>query len=123
MSTRPDKNQVHAGTSAGARLDDGEPATIALTGRLDALRALLLRSELDELVACAASEARGVLVDLSAVVFVDSAALAALVRLRRQCIDAGLDLALVKPRHADALRIFRLTQFDEVFVMLERRPR
>ncbi len=93
--------------------------TIALSGRLDALRALPLRSELDDLVVAAAGGAQGVVVDLSDVVFVDSAALAALVRLRRQCVDAHLDLKFVKPRHTDALRIFRLTQFDEVFVMLD----
>ena len=62
------------------------------------------------------------MVDLTEVTFVDSAALAALVRLRRQCATAGLELKFVKPRHADALRIFRLTQFDEVFVMLDGSP-
>lgn len=97
--------------------------TIALHGRLDALRALPLRTEFDELVAGAAAQASGaVLVDLTEVDFVDSAALAALVRLRRQCATAGLDLKFVKPRHQDALRIFRLTQFDEVFVMLDPEP-
>lgn len=98
-------------------------ATIVLTGRLDALRAVPLRGELDDLVARAAAAAQGVAVDLTDVVFVDSAALAALVRLRRQCSDAGLGLVLVRPRHVEALRIFRLTQFDEVFVMVDGRPR
>ncbi len=99
--------------------DAHEVVTLALSGRLDALRALPLRAELDNLVVAAAGGAQGVLIDLSDVVFVDSAALAALVRLRRQCADAGLDLKFVKPRHSEALRIFRLTQFDEVFVMLD----
>ena len=109
---------------AGTALDGPDGGTtLALSGRLDALRALPLRAELDELVVQAATHDRRVLVDLSEVDFVDSAALAALVRLRRQCADAGVDLALVSPRHPDALRIFRLTQFDEVFVMLESRPR
>ena len=123
MTRRPDP-AVGATPPAGTALDDPHHgATLVLAGRLDALRALPLRAELDELVVQAATHERRVLVDLSEVDFVDSAALAALVRLRRQCLDAGVDLALVRPRHPDAQRIFRLTQFDEVFVMLESRPR
>lgn len=123
MSTDADQARVPAVPGAGWSLAAADVESVALTGRLDALRALLLRAELDELLVRAAGGARGVLVDLRDVVFVDSAALAALVRLRRRCIDAGLDLALVKPRERDAMRIFRLTQFDEVFVMLDDRPR
>lgn len=93
--------------------------TIALDGRLDALRALQLRSAFDDVVVQAAANARGVMVDLVEVTFVDSAALATLVRLRRQCATAGLELKFIKPRNSDALRIFRLTQFDEVFVMVD----
>lgn len=120
MTPRPD-HPVLGGAASPLAPARGH-VTLSLAGRLDALRALPLRAELDELVVGAAAAGRGVLIDLTDVTFVDSAALAALVRLRRRCADAGLDLALVKPSHVDALRIFRLTQFDEVFVMLDRRP-
>jgi anti-sigma B factor antagonist len=96
---------------------------LVLEGRLDALRAFSLRSQFDDLVAEAvAGAAREILIDLSDVTFVDSAALAALVRLRRKCGETRLGLKFVKPQHSDALRIFRLTQFDEVFTMLDREP-
>ncbi len=122
------QDQAMSGTSArpGTRPPPAVDGAIslALSGRLDALRALPLRAELEALVAGAVdSGAPGVLIDLSQAVFVDSAALAALVRLRRRCADVGLDLTLVKPRHPDAFRIFRLTQFDEVFVMIDSSPR
>lgn len=123
MTSRPDREPGPPAPDALPALDRAGDVCIALEGRLDALRALPLRAELDELVVAAAAHARGVLVDLTDVVFVDSAALAALVRLRRQCVDADLQLSFVKPLHSDALRIFRLTQFDEVFVMLDGRPR
>ncbi len=59
------------------------------------------------------------LVDLSDVEFVDSAGLAALIRARREVESAGGAIVLVSPRRRDALRVFRLTQFDAVFRMVE----
>lgn len=112
----------HRPEAQPAGADDGRALTIRLEGRLDALRALALRAELDEVVGKAAPERRDVIVDLTDVTFLDSAALAALVRLRRQCADAVVDLKLVKPRQREALRIFWLTKFDEVFVMLDGVP-
>ena len=53
--------------------------------------------------------------------FVDSAGLAALVRARRDARAAGGDVVLVRPADDNALRVFRLTQFDEVFQMVDAR--
>jgi anti-sigma B factor antagonist len=61
-------------------------------------------------------------VDLSAVVFVDSAGLAALVRGLKDARLAGGDLRLVRPGADEAMRVFRLTRFDRVFELLDRKP-
>ncbi|TFD30669.1 STAS domain-containing protein [Cryobacterium cryoconiti] len=109
-------------------LDDSQPtlsasltfpatglAIVALTGRLDAVAAPELRLRLTEadVAGCA-----NVVFDLSAVTFVDSAGLAVLVWLRRRCRAEGGDVVLVSPDLVDAMRVFRLTQFDQVFRML-----
>ena len=105
---------------AGAS-SDGRTTTVTLTGRLDALEAPVLRTELDRVLAGHASgHAPHVVVDLADVDFVDSAALAVLVRLRRGTTAAGGLLTLVRPDSEDAMRVFRLTQFDRVFTMTRR---
>jgi anti-sigma B factor antagonist len=106
---------VDGGASATAWSADRSAVTLTLAGRLDAVRAPALRAGFDQVVADGAEQ---VVVDLSAVEFVDSAALAALVRLRRRCTAAGATLTLVRPESEEALRIFQLTQFDRVFTMV-----
>ena len=93
-----------------------EVKEITLTGRLDAVEAAPLRSTIGEHLA---SGHNRIVVDLSAVEFVDSAGLAALViGMKRARLEGG-DLRLVRPRHPDALRVFALTKFDDVFHMLD----
>ena len=90
-------------------------AIVALTGRLDAVASPELRLRLTEadVAGCA-----NVVFDLSAVTLVDSAGLAVLVWLRRRNRAGGGDVVLVSPDLVDAMRVFRLTQFDQVFRML-----
>jgi len=90
-------------------------AIVRLTGRLDAVDSPELRRRLegDDVVGCAI-----IVIDLSAVTFVDSAGLAVLVWLRRRSRAQGGDVVLVRPDLAEAMRVFRLTQFDQVFRML-----
>lgn len=89
-------------------------ATITATGRLDAAEAAPLRAAVGDHLARGITR---IIVDLSAVEFVDSAGLAALViGMKRARLEGG-DLRLVAPRHPDARRVFALTKFDEVFVM------
>ncbi len=88
--------------------------TMALDGRLDALEAGQLRGILSETIE------RGdvnIAIDLSAVDFVDSAGLAALVKGMKDARQAGGDVKLVAPKSADAMRVFELTRFDRVFEM------
>lgn len=91
-------------------------ATIKIEGRLDAVRAVDLRTEIagavdDRIVR--------IVVDLSEAEFVDSAGLAALAKGMKDCRTEGGDLRIVSPRHEDATRVFALTRFDQVFTMGE----
>lgn len=102
-------------TSAGS----GAAAVVTVTGRLDAMEAPVLRAELGRLIT---GGIRDLVVDLADVEFVDSAGLAVLVRARRDLRAVGSDVVLVRPATEDAMRVFRLTQFDEVFLMVDARP-
>jgi len=84
-------------------------------GRLDAVEAPALRQQLAAIFDAGAVT---VVIDLVGVTFIDSAGLAALVRARRDAQSAGGDLVLIRPADEAALRVFRLTQFDEVFQMV-----
>ena len=97
---------------------DGVSATVVLLGRLDAVEAPDLREQFAEIIRAGAIT---VVVDLVGVTFIDSAGLAALVRARRDTQSAGGGLVLIRPADEAALRVFRLTQFDEVFQMVAHR--
>lgn len=89
-------------------------STINVDGRLDAMRAVDLRQEIDDAIA------RGIvrlIVDLSRASFVDSAGLAALAKGMKDCRSAGGDLRVVAATNPDAARVFQLTRFDQVFRM------
>ena len=88
--------------------------TVTLEGRLDALEAAPLRALLSDAIL---DGQINIAIDLSAVEFVDSAGLAALVKGMKETRRAGGDLKLVSPRSADAMRVFELTKFDQVFTM------
>lgn len=55
------------------------------------------------------------ILDLTEVEVLDSAALAVIVRMLKQLRRLGGDMKLVWPKHEHAKRIFELTQFDRVF--------
>ncbi|HEY4992447.1 MAG TPA: STAS domain-containing protein [Nakamurella sp.] len=93
-------------------------AVIVLTGRLDSVEAAGLRLELARVRDLGA---RTLIIDLVGVRFIDSAGLAALVVARREAQSAGGDVVLVRPASPEALRVFRLTQFDEVFRLVDSR--
>ncbi|MFJ4037527.1 STAS domain-containing protein [Microbacterium sp. NPDC090007] len=93
---------------------DGVYALVALVGRLDAVEAPRARRVLEDASVSAASR---LTVDLTDVDFVDSAGLAVLARARRDRALVGGSVTLIRPRSDDAMRVFRLTQFDQIFVM------
>jgi anti-sigma B factor antagonist len=85
---------------------------IAPQGRIDAFSAPELRKQLEAFIG--KNETKFVL-DLSAVTFLDSAGMAALVSLLKAAREAGGDVKLVWPNAETAQRILRLTRFDRVF--------
>lgn len=91
-------------------------ASVTLCGRLDAVSAVQLRRELE---GAFASEQFRIVVDLSAVEFVDSAGLAALASGMRRARQNGGDLRIVYPASQSARRVFALTRFDQVFVSVD----
>ncbi len=93
---------------------DGVYALVALAGRLDAVEAPTARRVLDGAPVASASR---LTVDLTDVDFIDSAGLAVLARARRDRNLVGGSVTLIRPRSDDAMRVFRLTQFDQIFVM------
>jgi len=91
-------------------------ATITVTGCLDSVESAPIRAALHEHLSEGTSK---IIVDLSAVTFMDCAGLAALViGMTRARLDGG-DVRLVSPRHPDARRVLGLTKFDEVFSMAD----
>ncbi|MDQ1287345.1 MAG: anti-sigma factor antagonist [Actinomycetota bacterium] len=98
-------------------VDDGDDrVSVVVTGpRLDAVEAAHLREVIEELLVAGTTR---LVVDLSGTGFVDSAGLACLVRAMTTLRRRGGDVALVRPASDDAWRVFRLTQFDEVFPII-----
>ena len=86
--------------------------TLRVAGRLDALEAAGLRRLLEGHLQDGQAN---IAVDLTDLEFLDSAGLAALVMGMKTARAAGGDLRLVWPSSADAMRIFELTSFDQVF--------
>ena len=97
-----------------ALLDGGE-RLFSLAGRLDAASAPALQAALEE--ALADGETR-LLVELSAIEFLDSTGLGILVGGLKAARKAGGDLRLVSPSPPVA-RLLRLTTLDRVFRVLE----
>lgn len=92
--------------------------TIRVTGRLDAARCPELRSEIDRRIADGCD---GLVIDLAEAIFIDSVGLAALVKAMRDANAIGATFVIVRPRSEDAMRVFRLSKFDEVFTMRNER--
>jgi anti-sigma B factor antagonist len=89
-------------------------AVVMPAGELDAFTAPELRSELHRLLEDAYT--RRLVVDLTAVTFLDSSALGVLVGALRRLRERGGELHLVQPRPT-ARRIFELTALDAVFTL------
>jgi anti-sigma B factor antagonist len=91
----------------------GSEARIALHGRFDAHESPALASWVDVRLAEGMSR---LAVDLSDVSFIDSTALAVLVKGMKRARAAGGDLAIVKPSQTVRV-ILELTRLDRAFVI------
>ena len=89
----------------------GDVYIVTLRGEIDAFTAPSLRDDLRHLVED--TGAVSVIVDLEAVVFLDSSALGALVGMLRRLRERDGELRIVQPSTA-AARIFELTGLDAV---------
>ena len=87
---------------------------VAPQERIDALSAPDLRQQLHALLDDGAAN---LVVDLSAVPFMDSAGMAVLVSALKRARSAGGDVRLVWPTAESARRIINLTRLDRVFPM------
>lgn len=85
---------------------------LRLAGRLDAANA----PALERTLTAARGEAPRLLLELSAVDFLDSSGLGALVGALKSCRRAGGDLRLAAPS-APVARLLRLTALDRVFAV------
>lgn len=88
--------------------------TIAPQGRLDTLRALEFRKQVQALLD---SGAKNLVLDLSQTPFLDSAGMAVLVSALKQCREQGGDARMVWPQAEPVKRILSLTKFDRIFEM------
>ena len=88
--------------------------TIAPQGRLDTLRALEFRQQMQAIID---SGVKNLVLDLSQTPFIDSAGMAVLVSALKQCRERGGDARMVWPQADPVRRILALTKFDRVFEM------
>jgi anti-anti-sigma factor len=89
---------------------------VAPQERIDALSGPQLRGRLHELLDDGVTN---LVVDLTAVPFMDSAGMAVLVSALKRARTEGGDVRLVWPAAEGARRIINLTRLDRVFVMAE----
>jgi len=90
--------------------DDGKAVVVSLSGEVDLESSPRLRELLLGLV----RDGRDVLVDLSAVTYIDSSGVASLIEAFQLARRSGPAFALVAPSAA-ALRVLQLARLDRVF--------
>lgn len=90
--------------------------TVAPHGRLDTLRAIEFRKQVQEIID---SGVHNLVLDLSETPFLDSAGMAVLVSALKQCREHGGDARMIWPQSEPVKRILALTKFDRVFEMKE----
>lgn len=98
-------------------IGDDDTVRVTLAGRFDVGEAPRVR---ETVLAAPVAGIPRMVIDLSGVSFLDSAGLAVLARARRDRVLSGRSLVLVRPASDDAMRVFRLTRFDEIFTMVDR---
>ena len=90
--------------------------SIVLSGRLDAFDAPALRKICDEYIEAGVIH---LVFNLADVKMIDSAGLAVLISALKRTRLGGGDVRLVWPKEEAAVRILKLTKFDQVFTSIE----
>ena len=95
-------------------MDATQVVTVVIKERLDSVSASEFKAE----IAIAAASAKGIVIDLAATTFIDSAGLGALVSLLKNCSQRGLRLYLagLTPQ---VRQIFELTRLYRLFDIFE----
>ncbi len=88
--------------------------TIKPDGRLDSFTAPKLRSQILEVLE---EGTQFLCLDLRELLFIDSAGIAVLVNALKRSRQQGGDTKLVAPLNPEAMRMFELTKFDQIFDM------
>ncbi len=101
-------------TSSTHQPDSGI-ATLVISGRFDAHQVTQVQQEVDSLLA---GGARYIIIDLADVNFVDSSALAVMVRGMKRCRERNGELLLCAMRQPVRI-IFELTRMDRAFRIFE----
>lgn len=91
------------------------PATIVLTGEIDASNASTISTQVQQALS---TDAQHIVLDLSAVSFFDSTGLGALIAARTACGDAGTQLSLRAPS-PQVRRILDLTATASLFPTID----
>jgi anti-sigma B factor antagonist len=91
-----------------------EHTAMELVGRFDAHEVASFRAAIDSLIT---AENPTVRIDMTNVIFVDSSALAELIRVRKNALESGGDVVIVNP--SDPVRIIlELTNLDSIFTIV-----
>lgn len=99
-------------TSPAQIVMSGDRLRLVLSGDIDVSVAAKIASLADPAVAAHTGQ---VVVDLSAVTFIDSSGVGALVALHNSLADRGLGPLRVVPGPPNVMRVLRLVGLDEVF--------
>ena len=94
--------------------DEGDSAVVALSGDIDLESSPKVRTALLDCVGVK----RAVVVDMSAVAYIDSSGVASLVEAFQAARKSGTRFALAKVSEA-ALRVLELARLDKVFTIIE----
>jgi len=89
---------------------------LTFSDKLDAFYAPEARQQINHLWEAGA---RCFVVNLSDVAFMDSAGIAVLVNLLKRVREQNGAIKLVRPQNPSALRLLRLTKFDQIFEMFD----
>jgi anti-anti-sigma factor len=109
-----EKNKMSSEFSVAVKENVVRIVTVAPQGRLDTLRALEFRKQVQGILD---GGVKHLILDLSQTPFLDSAGMAVLVSALKQCREQGGDARMVWPQAEPVKRILSLTKFDRIFEM------
>ncbi len=115
-ATSPKANTIEPDPVSEQGMNTENLHLITLSKRIDAFRVPELQEKYGELIT---AELPFAIIDLTAVEFLDSAALAWLVKMLKQAQSHQGNVVLVRSKIEVANRIFQLTQFDKVFKFVD----